>query len=164
MPFLKPRTLQWRTVAFSWPCAAMPFAVVLMPPPSPPTLNWLQSMVTLLAAMVMAAPLVIEVETFLRRHHVPWLLIVAGSESMKPTQVLKVSAACAGGEMASWPASSNAPKDERTSFMLFSLRDEPLAPAVATCDMGSVGRTLIAGRCGQLALPPARDHAARPPG
>lgn len=50
-------------------------------------MNRLQSMVTLFAAIVMALPLVMAVDRSLRSHHTPWVLIVAGIESMKPVQL-----------------------------------------------------------------------------
>src|SRR5688572_28422142 len=44
-------------------------------------------------ATVIATPDAIAVVRFLRRHHTPCVVIVAGSESMKPVQLSKLSAA-----------------------------------------------------------------------
>jgi hypothetical protein len=44
-------------------------------------------MVTLLVAMVIALPLAMAVLRSLRRHHVPWVEMVAGIESMNPVQL-----------------------------------------------------------------------------
>ena len=65
----------------------MPSAEDALPAASPPILKSLQSIVTLLASMLMASPAAMLVARFLRRHHTPCVLMVAGSESMKPVQL-----------------------------------------------------------------------------
>src|SRR5690606_41110553 len=71
MPMRKPRMLQLRIVVLSLADAPTPAANVPGPAASPPILKLLQSIVTLLVAMVMALPLLIAVDRLLRRHHVP---------------------------------------------------------------------------------------------
>src|SRR5207237_820187 len=63
--------------------------VVCIPTPaaSPPSLESLQSMVTLLVPMVMAMPVVTAVVRSCLKHQVPWVLMTVGSEVMKPVQV-----------------------------------------------------------------------------
>src|SRR5688572_12403876 len=88
---------QLRTLAFWRPETYTPLAIEPGPAARPPMRKPLQSRVTLLAAMLIAAPAPIAVETSWRRHHTPGVLMWAGSESMKrPSQLSKLSAAVAG--------------------------------------------------------------------
>src|SRR5690606_15296951 len=98
MPCRNPRMSQRRMVAFCRSEAWMPSACDPLPAARPPSLKWLQSMVTLFAAMVIALlpPEPMLVARFPRRHHTPWVVMTAGSESMKPEQLSKDSAAVAG--------------------------------------------------------------------
>src|SRR5690606_20250003 len=98
MPCRNPRMLQWRMVAFCRSEAWMPSACDPLPAARPPSLKWLQSIVTLFAAMVIALlpPEPMLVARFPRRHHTPWVAMTAGTESMKPEQLSKDSAAAAG--------------------------------------------------------------------
>src|SRR5690606_5467815 len=116
------RMLQLRIVVLSLADAPTPAANVPGPAASPPILKWLQSIVTLLVAMVMALPLLIAVDRLLRRHHVPWLSMVAGSESMNPAQVWKVSARALPGSRDRLPRTSIAASTwRRTGMWMFPL-------------------------------------------
>ncbi len=70
-----------------WSSELIAVAHVLAPAASPPTLKSLQSIVTLLALIVIRLPLLaLEARSF-RRHQAPCVVMVAGIESMKPVQV-----------------------------------------------------------------------------
>src|SRR5687768_17200691 len=96
MPIRKPRTVQWRTVTLVRSAALMPYADVPAPAARPPSLNPLQSMVTLFVATVIAEPLVLAVVRSDARHHVPCVVMTAGSTEIVPVQLSYDSPAEAG--------------------------------------------------------------------
>jgi hypothetical protein len=79
--------LHWRTVMLLRSGEEIPTACEPSPAASPPSLKPLQSMVTLLVLTEIALPDWMDVDRSLRSHHTPWVVMVAGTESMKPVQL-----------------------------------------------------------------------------
>ena len=86
--------LQPRTVVFCRFPEAMPTAVVPGPPERPPSLNPLQSIVTLFAATMIASPVPGLNDRSRLKHHVPCVSRSAGRLVMYPVQASKLLAAC----------------------------------------------------------------------